>query len=210
MRAMSVPGRAKSNRHRKAHWVEPGGTGRKFMHLARVIRGLPMQGEERGLRPAPRSFSKPLTIGRSPATGSSYLGKQRPSRGPAGEGSLVQPPDAENRMPGGVEGSRGAIPATPSDPGAAAPCWIAGLPTRVCQPTRQGGTASRRSAEPRAKARRNRPDDRRDAGLTFAACRRAAGGVPWRPRCLSSYCPPCPVPFRREPRPEARAGADFV
>ena len=27
----------------------------------------------------------------------------------------VQPPDAENRMSGGVEGSRGEIPVTPSD-----------------------------------------------------------------------------------------------
>ena len=27
----------------------------------------------------------------------------------------VQPPDAENRMSGGVEGSRGVIPVTPSD-----------------------------------------------------------------------------------------------
>jgi hypothetical protein len=36
------------------------------------------------------------------------------------DGTLVtvacfQPPDAENRTSGGVEGSRGAIPATPSD-----------------------------------------------------------------------------------------------
>ncbi|MGD9420464.1 MAG: hypothetical protein Q7R22_016120, partial [Verrucomicrobiota bacterium JB025] len=30
--------------------------------------------------------------------------------------SWVQPPDAENRMSGGVEGSWGAIPMTPSDP----------------------------------------------------------------------------------------------
>ena len=29
--------------------------------------------------------------------------------------SWVQPPDAENRMSGGVEGSRGEIPASPSD-----------------------------------------------------------------------------------------------
>ena len=29
----------------------------------------------------------------------------------------VQPPDAENRMSGGVEGSRGVIPVTPSDHG---------------------------------------------------------------------------------------------
>lgn len=33
MRAISVLGNAKSNRHRKTHRVEPGGTGRKFMHL---------------------------------------------------------------------------------------------------------------------------------------------------------------------------------
>jgi hypothetical protein len=30
--------------------------------------------------------------------------------------ACFQPPDAENRTSGGVEGSRGAIPATPSDP----------------------------------------------------------------------------------------------
>ena len=30
-------------------------------------------------------------------------------------GACFQPPDAENRTSGGVEGSRGAIPATPSD-----------------------------------------------------------------------------------------------
>lgn len=37
MRAMSVLGNAKSNRHRKTHQVEPGGTGpkRMFMHLTR-------------------------------------------------------------------------------------------------------------------------------------------------------------------------------
>lgn len=35
MRAMSVLGNAKSNRHRKTHRVEPDGTGRKFMHLTR-------------------------------------------------------------------------------------------------------------------------------------------------------------------------------
>lgn len=35
MRAMSVLGSAKSNRHRKTHRVEPDGTGREFMHLTR-------------------------------------------------------------------------------------------------------------------------------------------------------------------------------
>ena len=35
MRAMSVLGSAKSNRHRKTYRVEPDGTGRKFMHLTR-------------------------------------------------------------------------------------------------------------------------------------------------------------------------------
>ena len=30
--------------------------------------------------------------------------------------SRVQPPDAENRMSGGVEGLRGEIPVSPSDP----------------------------------------------------------------------------------------------
>lgn len=35
MRAMSVLGNAKSNRHQKTHQVEPGGAGRKFMHLTR-------------------------------------------------------------------------------------------------------------------------------------------------------------------------------
>jgi len=35
MRAISVLGSAKSNRHRKTHRVEPDGTGRKFMHLTR-------------------------------------------------------------------------------------------------------------------------------------------------------------------------------
>ena len=36
MRAMSVLGNAKSNRHRKTHQVEPGGTGpNMFMHLTR-------------------------------------------------------------------------------------------------------------------------------------------------------------------------------
>lgn len=34
-RAMSVLGNAKSNQHRKTRNVEPGGTGRKFMHLTR-------------------------------------------------------------------------------------------------------------------------------------------------------------------------------
>jgi hypothetical protein len=34
---------------------------------------------------------------------------------------LFQPPDAENRTSGGVEGSRGAIPANPSDPAALNP-----------------------------------------------------------------------------------------
>ena len=33
MRATSVLGNAKSERHRKTHGVEPGGAGRKFMHL---------------------------------------------------------------------------------------------------------------------------------------------------------------------------------
>ena len=33
--AMSVLGNAKSNQHRKTRTVEPGGTGRKFMHLTR-------------------------------------------------------------------------------------------------------------------------------------------------------------------------------
>ncbi len=35
VRAMSVLENAKSNRHRKTHQVEPGGTGRKFMDLTR-------------------------------------------------------------------------------------------------------------------------------------------------------------------------------
>lgn len=35
MRAMSVRENAKSNSHRKTHWVEPDGTGRKFTHLTR-------------------------------------------------------------------------------------------------------------------------------------------------------------------------------
>ena len=35
MRAISVLGNAKSNCHRKTHWVEPDGTGRKFTHLTR-------------------------------------------------------------------------------------------------------------------------------------------------------------------------------
>lgn len=35
MRAMSVRENAKSNCHRKTHLVEPGGTGREFMHLTR-------------------------------------------------------------------------------------------------------------------------------------------------------------------------------
>ena len=35
MRATSVLGNAKSNRHRKTHRVEPDGTGRKFTHLTR-------------------------------------------------------------------------------------------------------------------------------------------------------------------------------
>jgi len=35
MRAMSVLGNAKSDRHRKTHRVEPGGAGRKFAHLTR-------------------------------------------------------------------------------------------------------------------------------------------------------------------------------
>ena len=46
--------------------------------------------------------------------GSSSPGKPRPNRKPNGKGSKVQPPDAENRTAGGVEGSRGAIPVTPS------------------------------------------------------------------------------------------------
>jgi hypothetical protein len=33
MRAISVLGNAKSNRHRKTHEVELGGAGRKYMHL---------------------------------------------------------------------------------------------------------------------------------------------------------------------------------
>ncbi len=33
MRAMSVRENTKSNRHRKTHQVEPGGTGRMFMRL---------------------------------------------------------------------------------------------------------------------------------------------------------------------------------
>ena len=44
--------------------------------------------------------------------GSSYLGT---SWRHASDLRRVQPPDAENRMSGGVEGSRGAIPVTPSD-----------------------------------------------------------------------------------------------
>ena len=36
----------------------------------------------------------------------------------------IQPPDAENRMSGGVEGSRGAIPATPSDQSTRSRSWL--------------------------------------------------------------------------------------
>lgn len=43
MRAMSVLENAKSNRHRKTHRVEPGGTGRKFTRLTRG--GLPGESE---------------------------------------------------------------------------------------------------------------------------------------------------------------------
>jgi len=38
-RAMSVLGNAKSNQHRKTRTVEPGGTGRKFMHLMGALTG---------------------------------------------------------------------------------------------------------------------------------------------------------------------------
>jgi len=41
MRAMSVLGNAKSNRHRKTHRVEPDSAGRKFTHLTRG--GLPRE-----------------------------------------------------------------------------------------------------------------------------------------------------------------------
>ncbi len=44
--------------------------------------------------------------------GLSYHGR---SRGHEGDPRRVQPPDAENRMSGGVEGPRGAIPVAPSD-----------------------------------------------------------------------------------------------
>ena len=43
---------------------------------------------------------------------SSFRGTSRRSKH---DQRTVQPPDAENRMSGGVEGLRGAIPAAPSD-----------------------------------------------------------------------------------------------
>ena len=44
----------------------------------------------------------------------SYLGT--PLKRSVTDLSRVQPPDAENRMSGGVEGLRGEIPVSPSDP----------------------------------------------------------------------------------------------
>jgi hypothetical protein len=69
MRAMSVRANAKSNRHRKTHRVEPGGTGRKFMHLTRgglgresvqgVSRGHSSEeGRESGLSKGPKNQQK--------------------------------------------------------------------------------------------------------------------------------------------------------
>ena len=47
-----------------------------------------------------------------PSNRSGSLGRLNVSDDP----SWVQPPDAENRMSGGVEGLRGEIPVSPSDP----------------------------------------------------------------------------------------------
>ena len=54
----------------------------------------------------------PRTGGPSPAT---HAGGKIPRLHERQRFPEIQPPDAENRMSGGVEGSRGAIPVTPSD-----------------------------------------------------------------------------------------------
>ena len=51
--------------------------------------------------------------GSSPAT---HAGGKMPRLHEGQRFPVIQPPDAENRTSGGVEGSRGAIPVTPSDP----------------------------------------------------------------------------------------------
>ena len=74
MRAMSVLGNAKSNRHRKTHRVEPGGTGRKFMHLTRgglaceSVRGVSRgrgseEGRESGWSKGPKNPRRQSTEG---------------------------------------------------------------------------------------------------------------------------------------------------
>ena len=74
MRAISVLGNAKSNRHRKTHRVEPGGTGRKFMHLTRgglpresageVSRGrISQEGRESGWSEGPKDPRRQSTDG---------------------------------------------------------------------------------------------------------------------------------------------------
>ena len=88
-RAMSVLRNAKSDNHRKTRAVEPGGTGRKFMHLTRG--GLPdeRRGEVSRGRSSEESRGNPegakgrRTKERAIATGPSVTGGKTPGTGGA-------------------------------------------------------------------------------------------------------------------------------
>lgn len=175
---MSVLGNAKSNRHRKTHQVEPGGTGGKFQRLTwgelrHESGGVVSRGRSSGEAPVmgvERRAEEPKTSNQTGLTGSvqysetsgrcrvrqttpltgkgkrggSPVGKNcgmrakvggkrgkkmekenlmdamtlwviRPIRPLDGVSRRVQPPDAENRMSGGVGGVADAIPSPPPD-----------------------------------------------------------------------------------------------
>ena len=157
MRAMSMPGNAKSNSHRKTHRAEPDGTGRKFAHPPRAdpsresggavgrsrsreeSRANPVRAKGRRMRRAkqaktsrgvsryeraPGEIRFPgLDAGQArgeyaraaPWPARRVERRQRTNADRDGRPSVIRPPDAESRTSGGVEASRGAIPATPSD-----------------------------------------------------------------------------------------------
>lgn len=108
MRAMSVLGNAKSNRHRKTHRVEPDGAGQKFMHLTRGgLRGESGAGVSRG-----RSSEDARG---NPSGAKGQRDRARRDRQPApwcGREGLRNEPGVTTTVAtrGGAQGRRGWIP----------------------------------------------------------------------------------------------------
>jgi len=106
MRAISVLGNAKSDRHRKTHQVEPCGTGRKFMHLTRgglcreSGRGV-SRGHSSEDAPGNRGGAKGRRTKREPSVEDPVWTRREGGRNPAGVATAAASHRSERALGGG-------------------------------------------------------------------------------------------------------------